>query len=222
MHRMHNDPKTRSGPETAGVTIHWASQYDLFTGLMGLGVNRPNSRMVVAMAKIKPGDKVLDVGCGTGNLTLTAGRTAGSSGAAYGIDASPEMIGVARKKARRTGAETVFDVGLIEKLAFHDATFDVVISRLVIHHLPDDLKRQGFAEILRVLKPGGLFFLADFNPPTNPVLAHVTSAVVGPNMMHSTVWNIPSMLTEAGFVEVASGPTRSAFLAFVSGKKPAA
>jgi len=221
MHRMHNDPKTRSGPETTGITIHWASQYDLFTGLMGLGVNRPNSRMVVEMAKIKPGDKVLDVGCGTGNLTLTAKKYAGASGSANGIDASPEMIELARKKAKRTGTEAVFDVGLIEMIAFPDATFDVVISRLVIHHLPDDLKRQGFVEIFRVLKPGGLFFLADFNPPTNPALAHVTSALVGPTMMQSNVWSIPSMLTEAGFVDVTSGPTRSAFLAFVSGKKPA-
>lgn len=222
MHRMHNHPKTGSGPETAGITIHWAARYDFFTGLMGLGVNRPNSRMVVEMAKIKPGDKVLDVGCGTGSLTLTAEKYAGASGSTFGIDASPEMIEVAQKKAKRSGCGTVFDVGLIEKIAFPDATFDVVISRLVIHHLPDDLKRQGFAEIFRVLKPGGCFFLADFNPPSNPILAHITSALVGPTMMESNVWSIPSMLKEAGFVDVASGPTRSMFLAFVSGKKQAA
>jgi ubiquinone/menaquinone biosynthesis C-methylase UbiE len=218
---MHNNPKTGSGPETTGITIHWASQYDVFTGLIGLGVNRPNSRMVVEMAKVKTGDKVLDVGCGTGNLTLTARKYTGESGSAYGIDSSLEMIDLARKKAKHLGSETNFDVGLIEKIAFPNATFDVVISRLVIHHLPDDLKRQGFAEILRVLKPGGLFFLADFNPPTNPILAHITSALVGPTMMQSNVLSIPSMLNEAGFSKVTSGPTRSAFLAFVSGNKSA-
>ena len=223
MHRMHNDPKARSGPETAGATIHWTSQYDIFASLIGLGVNGPNSRMIIEMAKIKPGDKVLDVGCGTGDLTLTAKKYAGASGSAYGIDASPEGVDMARKKAKRSGSETVFEVGLIEKIAYPDATFDVVISRLVIHHLPDDLKRQGFKEIYRVLKPGGLFFLADFKPPTNPILAHVTSALVGHRMMmQSNVWGIPPMLTETGFVDVASGPTRSAFLAFVSGKKPTA
>lgn len=213
---MHNQPKTKDGPETTGITIHWASQYDFFTSLFGLGVNSRNSRMVVEMAKIKPGDKVLDVGCGSGNLTLTAGRTA----SAYGLDASPEMIEEARKKATRSGSAVVFDVGLVEKIAFPDTTFDVVISRLVIHHLPDDLKRQGFAEIFRVLKPGGHFFIADFNPPTNPILAHFTSAMVGETMMKSNVWSIPAMLTEAGFVDVTSGPTRSAFLAFVNGVKP--
>jgi ubiquinone/menaquinone biosynthesis C-methylase UbiE len=218
---MHNDSKTTSGPETTGATLHRASQYDIHTSIMGLGVNRSNSRMIIEMANVKPGDKVLDVGCGSGNLTLTAKRYAGPSGSVYGIDAAPEMIEVAKKKAARSRLEAVFDVGLIEKLTFPDATFDVVISRLVIHHLPDDLKRLGFAEIFRVLKPGGRCFITDFKPPSNPILAHVASALVGHRMMmQSNVLGIPPMLTEKGFVDVVSGPTRSAFLAFVSGKKP--
>jgi ubiquinone/menaquinone biosynthesis C-methylase UbiE len=218
---MNNEPKTRSGPKTTGAILHKASQYDIHTSIMGLGVNQSNSRMIIEMAKIKPGDKVLDVGCGTGNLTLTVKRYIGPSGSVYGIDASPEMIEVARKKAKHRGFEAVFEVELIEKISYPDVTFDVVISRLVIHHLPDDLKRRGFAEIFRVLKPGGLFFLSDFKPPTNPILAHVASALVGHRtMMHSNVWGIPPMLTETGFVDVISGPTRSEFLAFVSGKKP--
>ena len=63
--------------------------------------------------------------------------------------------------------------------------------------------------------------MADFNPPTNPVLNHITSALVGSHMMESNIWSIPSMLSTAGFVDITSGPTRSAFLAFVSAKKPA-
>jgi ubiquinone/menaquinone biosynthesis C-methylase UbiE len=220
MHRMHNEPKTIGGQETAGTTIHWASQYDIFTSLMGLGVNRPNSRMVIELAKIKTGDKVLDVGCGTGNLTMTAKLYTGASGSVYGIDASPEMVDVAQKKAKRSGSATIFEVGLIEKLAFPDATFDVVISRLVIHHLPDDLKRTAFTEILRVLKAGGHLLVADFNPPKNPILNHISTALVGSHMMQTNIWSIPKMLVEAGFVEVSSGLTRSSFLAFVSGQKP--
>jgi ubiquinone/menaquinone biosynthesis C-methylase UbiE len=221
MHRMRNEPKTKDGPQTTGATIHWASEYDLFTNLLGLGVNRSNSRMVIELAKVKPGDRVLDVGCGTGNLTLTAKTSAGANGAVFGIDAAPEMIDVARKKAGRANLDVTFEVGLIEKIPFPDATFEVVVSRLVIHHLPEDLKRLGFAEIIRVLKPGGHFLVADFNPPTNPILNHITSALVGSHMMESNIWSIPSMLSTAGFVDITSGPTRSAFLAFVSAKKPA-
>jgi len=223
MHQTHKHEQSESssGPKTAGATLHNASEYDFHTRLMGLGVNQANSKMVIEMAKIKPGDTVLDVGCGSGNLTLTANRYAGPSGLVHGVDASPEMIELARKKAQQSGANVVFDVGLIEKLPFPEATFDVVISRLVIHHLPDDLKRQGFAEMFRVLKPGGIFFLADFQSPTNPILAHVTALLVGhPMMMQSNVSSLPPMLLQSGFVDVSSGPTRSLFLAFVSGKKP--
>ena len=221
MHGTHNAHKAKNGSETADAVIHWTSPHDILVRLMGLGVNGGNSRMIVEMAKIKPGDKVLDVGCGTGDLTLTAKKYVGVSGSAHGIDASPEGIDLAQNKARRIGSDAVFEVGLIEKIPYPDATFDAVISRLVIHHLPDDLKLRGIAEIFRVLKSGGRVFLADFKPPTNPVLAHIVLFLVGHRtMMQSNLENILPMLKNAGFVEVASGPTRSALLSYVSGKKP--
>jgi ubiquinone/menaquinone biosynthesis C-methylase UbiE len=220
MHRMNNEPRIKDAPETTGVTIHWAGQYEFFTRLLGLGTDGSNSRMVIELAHIKPGDHVLDVACGTGSLTLTARSAAGPTGKVHGIDAAPEMIEVARQKAARLHSAVVFDVGLIEQLAFPTSSFDVVISRLAIHHLPDDLKHKGFAEILRVLKPGGHLLIADFRAPSNPVLNHITSALVGGHMMQTDVWALPPMLASAGFAEVSSGPTRSAFLAFVSAKKP--
>ncbi len=220
MHRMRNEPRIKDGPETAGTALHWASEYDFFTRLLGMGVNRPNSRMVVELAGIQPGHTVLDVGCGTGNLTLTAETAGGRDGHVYGIDASPEMIERARQKAAHAGSAVVFDVGLIEKLPFPDAMFDRVINRLVIHHLPDDLKMSGFSEILRVLKPGGELLIADFMQPKNHVLNHITGALVGSHMMESDVWRVPSMLEKAGFTDVSSGPTRSAILAYVRGRKP--
>lgn len=209
----------KNGPETAGSTIHWAGRYDLFTSLLGMGVNARNSRMVVELAGIQPGDQVLDVACGTGNLTQTAQKYAGPAGKATGIDASPEMIEEAKKKAARAGSGAAFQLGLAEKLDFPDGTFDVVISRLAIHHLPDDLKRRAFAEILRVLKPGGRVLIADFVQPGNRVMNHLTSVFVGPRMMDTKTWSLPPMLKEAGFVDVKSGPTRSSFLGFISGRK---
>ncbi len=221
MHKLHSDSQAATNPKTTGAVIHTASKYDFHTTLMGLGVNRPNSRMIIEMAGIKPGDTVLDLGCGSGNLMLTAQNYTGASGSVYGIDASPEMIEVARQKAQRYGSSAVFEIGLIENLRYPDSMFDAVVSRLVMHHLPDDLKRGGLAEVLRVLKPGGLFFIADFKMPSNPFLAHLSSIFFGHGqMLQSNPESIVPIVEETGFHDVASGPTRSPFLAFVSGRKP--
>jgi demethylmenaquinone methyltransferase/2-methoxy-6-polyprenyl-1,4-benzoquinol methylase/phosphoethanolamine N-methyltransferase len=221
MHQNHAHSEPQSGPQTRGATLHKASQYDFHTRLLGLGVNQANSKMIAQLANIKPGDNVLDVGCGSGNLTLTSKQYAGHAGSVNGIDASSEMIELARKKATQMGTDVVFDVALIEKLPFGDSTFDVVISRLVMHHLPDDLKLQAFVEILRTLKSGGLAFLTDFQAPANPVLAHLVSLFIGhPDMVQSNVSSLVPMLAQAGFVDVTSGRTRSLLMGFARGRKP--
>src|SRR5512135_404507 len=108
MHRMRNEPKMKNGPETEGKTLHWAGEYDFMTSLLGMGVNARNSRMVVELAGVKPGESVLDVACGSGNLTLTAANYAGPSGKVYAIDESPEMIATAKKKAAKAGTGVTF------------------------------------------------------------------------------------------------------------------
>ncbi len=220
MLQSHGQTGAGQRPETAGRTLHAARQYDFFTRLVGLGVNGSNSRDVVQRAGIRPGDKVLDVACGTGSLTLTAKTVAGSTGEVHGIDAAPEMIAQAQRNAARTGIDVNFKVGLAEQLEFAAGTFDRVISRLAIHHLPDDLKRRCFAEVLRVLKPGGRIFLADMKAPGGHLLGHIASALIGPHGLETDVWGLPAMLESAGFENVTSGPTGSPFLAFVSGNKP--
>jgi ubiquinone/menaquinone biosynthesis C-methylase UbiE len=79
-----------------------------------------------------------------------------------GIDPSLEQIAQAQKKAARRRLSIEFQIGVIEHLAFPDATVDVVLSTLMMHHVPGSVKRQGLAEIARVLKPGGHLVIADF------------------------------------------------------------
>jgi len=75
----------------------------------------------------------------------------------YGIDAVPAMIAVARRKANQAGRAIDYQVAAVEALPFPDAISDVVVSSLMMHHLPDDLKGRGLAMIRRVLKPGAAY-----------------------------------------------------------------
>src|SRR6185436_20012274 len=120
------------GPaQTEGSLIRWAPYYDLVTNLMTLGQARRLRKMTVDQALVKPGDSVLDVGCGTGEVTLPA-KTRAKDGKVYGIDPAPEMIAVAQKKAVHKKLEIDFRVGVIESLPFPDAMIDVVTSSLMM------------------------------------------------------------------------------------------
>lgn len=116
------------------------------------------------LARIQPGEQVLDVGCGTGTLAMEVQSRVGTTGRVAGVDPGTEQIARARSKAARRNLSIDFQSGVIEHLAFPDSTFDVVLSTLMMHHLPVSLKRQGLAEIARVLKPGGRLVIADFKP----------------------------------------------------------
>lgn len=216
---MHRTGTQEHAPETRGYTIHWARWYDLLINVVLLGKERAWRETTAEMAAIKPGDKVLDVGCGTGSLTLAAQARAGASGEVYGIDAAPEMVEVARSKAARSGANVDFRIGLVEQIPFPDGFFDVVLSSLMIHHLPDDLKRRAFVEMRRVLKPGAHVFAVDFEPPTSPLVRHLLTHSHSRGMMRVDVHEYVPMMEEAGFEQVEAGKTKLRYISFVRGSK---
>src|SRR5262249_53091571 len=147
-----------------GAVIHWAWGYDWAVQLLTLGRARELRRRTVALAALQPGERILEVGCGTGEVALLAAAATGPTGSVAGLGAAPGMIVRAQRKARRRRVAVDFRVGVVEALDFPDASYDVVLSSLMMHHLPPSLKRRGLAEIQRVLKPGGRLLVVDITP----------------------------------------------------------
>jgi ubiquinone/menaquinone biosynthesis C-methylase UbiE len=142
------------------------------------------------------------VGCGTGTLAIAAKQRVGPTGKVYGIDASPEMIARASKKARKAGVEVVFKNGVVEALPFADASFDAVLSTLMLHHLPPEARQQCAREMRRVLKLGGRVLAVDFgvSGKKKGLLAHI-------HRRHGSVKldDMIAVLNQAGLNTVESG-----------------
>ena len=130
MHTRSSD----SQAQTDGRLIRWASFYDVTVNIMTFGQVRRLRTLSVEHALLKPGESVLDIGCGTGGVTIPAKLQVGKNGRVAGIDPAPEMITVARKKASRAGLEIDFRIGVIESLPYPDATFDAVTSSPLTCH----------------------------------------------------------------------------------------
>jgi len=154
-----------SAPGTKGRVLHSPRSYDLLAWLLLRGKERSFRERLVELARLEPGQSVLDIGCGTGSLAITAKRRVAPTGTVQGIDASSEMIARARKKASKAGLDVAFTDGVVEALPFPDRHFDAVLSTLMLHHLPREARQQCAREMRRVTKPGGRVLAVDFGRP---------------------------------------------------------
>ena len=223
---LHSKPGQASMRLTRGLVLDSGWRYDLkewfFDAFLFQGKLRELQQRTADLARIQPGEKVLDVGCGTGTLAKEVARRVGATGQVFGIDPGAQQIARARNKASRLNLPIEFKVGVIEHLDFPDQTFDVALSTIMMHHLSDTLKREGLAEIFRVLKPNGRLVIADFKRPEE---RSTQRGHLGPGGIRMET--LATLVKDAGFSHVETGDMQlprfsahaSGFAGFVSGKK---
>lgn len=210
----HNQGSKASARETKGLILNGGWRYDLMGWFHDTFSFRSQWRELrqrtVAFARIQPGEQVLDVGCGTGTLAIEVQQRIGKAGRVAGIDPGTQQIARARSKAARRHLPIDFQTGVIEQIPFPDQAFDVVLSTLMMHHLPAGLKRQGLAEIARVLKPGGRLIIADFKRKQERQGRAARFHAGGSNMQ-----DLVALVKDAGFSQVEMEEMRPArFSAF--------
>jgi ubiquinone/menaquinone biosynthesis C-methylase UbiE len=210
MHRFadhHHDSGEAPAKTTNGLILQGGWRYDLHGWLLDTcmfrGKGRELRQRTLTLAALRPGEEVLDVGCGTGTLAVEAQGRVSSAGRVFGIDPSSQQSARARAKAARRHLPIEFQIGVIEQLTFPDQTFDVVLSTLMMHHLPGSLKRQGLAEIARVLKPGGRLVIADFTRKQER-----TGQAIHFHAGGSSLRELAALVADAGFAQVVTEEMR--------------
>ena len=204
---LHSKSGEASAKETQGLILNRGWSYDLMGWFCDTflfhGQLREFRQRTANLAGMQPGEQVLDVGCGTGTLAMEVARRVGREGRVAGVDPGPQQIARARAKAARRNAPIEFQIGVIEQLPFPDQTFDVVLSTLMMHHLPTPLKRQGLAEIARVLKPGGRLVIADFKRKQDRAGQAARFHAGGSSMQ-----DLAAMVSDAGFEDLETEEMR--------------
>ena len=192
------------------------------TGLRGVGmryvfsrrglwvINTPFRRILNA-AQVTPEDRVLDLGCGIGNILIALSERMAFTHPAIGVDVSPALIELGRREIQRAGFDgrIALRVAQATALPFADQTFDVVLTSHMIKHLDDQALAQAFAEVWRVLSPGGRFLFWEFkkSPFSAPLFISARASGLPPAFRLRDEGTLERSLSEAGFQRVKRVPT---------------
>jgi ubiquinone/menaquinone biosynthesis C-methylase UbiE len=195
--------------------------YDPLLWLLGADSAK---RPLIEQAAIKPGFRVLDIGCGTGSMAVLIKRTHPGADV-VGIDPDPAALSICKSKASRARLAIKFDRGFADHMPYADASFDRVFSSFMFHHLSAEEKAATLVEIRRVLKPGGSLHLLDFIRSHG---AHGTGERAPLVHRHGAVaerieGRMTSLMDEAGFVDARELARRKFFfgpIAYYSASSP--
>jgi ubiquinone/menaquinone biosynthesis C-methylase UbiE len=180
--------------------------YDLLTRLLGMGRNYD---ALVAQAELADGLRVLEIGCGTGNVTMRVKRAAPGADV---IGTDPDPLALARCQRKAHGLTGIrFERAYAQELPFADGGFDRVLSSMMLHHLDDDVKAAAAAEMFRVLRPGGVAHIVDMGGPMTAQDGYAARRMLrNPHIAGSLGDAIPRLLRSVGFDAgvVASRPHR--------------
>ncbi|HEX8054717.1 MAG TPA: class I SAM-dependent methyltransferase [Thermoleophilaceae bacterium] len=207
-----------------------ALAYDRLTPLFDAFVRWPMREQrfktrLVEQARVGPGQRVLDIGCGTGTLAIMVKR--GQPAAeVVGLDADPTILERGRAKVAASGLDVRLDQGMSFDLPYEDGSFDRVLSSLFFHHLKPGAKESTAREIARVLRPGGELHVADFGRPAGPVQAAAFAAVRrfdgDDETRDNMLGRLPGFFTSAGLADArVNGALRTMMgtLEFVSARR---
>lgn len=195
-------PDTQSALAGSRI-LHNPIAYDIMLRLFWGSRERTYRQQVLRLTGIGPGERLLDIGCGTGTLAIAAKAVVGPTGTVAGIDASPEMIARARNKTRKSHLEISLTRSSADSLPFPDASFDAVLSTTVLHCLPRPALASCLGEMRRVLIPGGRLLCIDFGRPDqarHSLMSHMR------RHREFDIYSVIPTLEQAGFANIRSEP----------------
>jgi SAM-dependent methyltransferase len=207
-----------AGDAPPSVTHGLGRTYDICAALFFGGRRHRIFNRLAIESRARPGDRVLDVGCGTGYFTRVMAQRVAPGGTAHGVDSSGEAIAHARRVTQL--ANCTFADGSADALDAPEGSYDVVVSSLMMHHLPEAVRPRAMGEMVRVLRPGGSVLVAEFRPPASRIGRRLVTGLTGHHAMaENRVELLAPMIQDAGFEQLQSGRLRP-WTYFIHAQKP--